>query len=249
MKYLCFILYLQVSFKECTIDVSIPEFVYIADHLTAAECRRLFASLHFVSHDLPAALSTAEKKVPKDVPCLTLLMKWNKDEDKWEGKGKTHVDLEHRLRQVGRNDLADWLGATVFNQLSIDLNNSLEDPAYFNNRKNGLHHKILKDPDSRYESTDWSTLDSILCVTLFGLLVIMMTALCRMLRLTFNKSVVRCPPKNREEMIDLLSTGSAESDQEIVYEFDIENEDKRSGDSVIDDIEKTTTTNNLTKEM
>lgn len=39
-----------------------------------------------------------------------------------EGKGATHVELEHRLIQIGREDLAEWLGKTVFHQLSKDLN-------------------------------------------------------------------------------------------------------------------------------
>lgn len=45
-----------------------------------------------------------------------------------EGKGKTHEEIEHRLRQLNRNDLADWLGKTVFKQLGNDLERAIQNP-------------------------------------------------------------------------------------------------------------------------
>lgn len=45
-----------------------------------------------------------------------------------EGKGETHDVIEHRLRQMDKQELADWLGKTVFHQLSNDLKESLNDP-------------------------------------------------------------------------------------------------------------------------
>lgn len=45
-----------------------------------------------------------------------------------EGRGETHDVIEHRLRQMGKQELADWLGRTVFHQLSQDLVHSLQDP-------------------------------------------------------------------------------------------------------------------------
>lgn len=63
-----------------------------------------------------------ERKIPKDVSCIELLHHWNSD----EGKGQTHEVLEHRLRQMGKYELADWLGKNVFHALGRDLNKSLE---------------------------------------------------------------------------------------------------------------------------
>lgn len=67
--------------------------------------------------------SILERKISKDVPCLNALLHWNSAPG--EGKGETHEAIEHRLRQLGRYDLADWLGRTVFHQLGEDLKRNL----------------------------------------------------------------------------------------------------------------------------
>lgn len=58
------------------------------------------------------------------MPCIELLHHWNSQPG--EGKGETHEILEHRLRQMGKDALADWLGKTVFRELGRDLNNTVE---------------------------------------------------------------------------------------------------------------------------
>ncbi|KAF9813772.1 hypothetical protein SFRURICE_007927 [Spodoptera frugiperda] len=188
MKYLSLILFMQISFKECTVDINIQELVYIADHLTAVECRRLFASLHFASYNLPVTLSDAEKKVPTDVPCVKLLIKWNSGNETYEGKGKTHALVEHRLRQLGKNELADCLGKLVFHKLAKHINKSLEDESYFEVLKTGINHTIFEDKDSRFAGQRWTTIDSILSVTLCSMLCITVSAFYRMLKLTFRRA-------------------------------------------------------------
>lgn len=69
---------------------------------------------------------TAESKVSEDIPCLRLLLHWNSTPD--EGRGQTHEMLFRRLRQIGRDDLAEWLGKTVFHELGEDLKRSLDNP-------------------------------------------------------------------------------------------------------------------------
>lgn len=54
---------------------------------------------------------------------MNALLHWNSAAG--EGKGETHEAIEHRLRQLGRYDLADWLGNTVFHQLGEDLQRNL----------------------------------------------------------------------------------------------------------------------------
>lgn len=56
----------------------------------------------------------------EEIPCLRQLLHWN--EHSAEGRGKTHAAIVHRLRQIRRDDLADWLGKTAFKQLGKDLN-------------------------------------------------------------------------------------------------------------------------------
>ncbi|XP_051158504.1 uncharacterized protein LOC127279861 isoform X5 [Leptopilina boulardi] len=99
---------------------------YIASHLDPFECRRLVAALHYSSQDLPKSLSGAERKVNEEIPCLRQLLHWNMSTN--EGKGKTHEELERRLRQMNRNDLAEWLGKETFKQLGKDLGRALDHP-------------------------------------------------------------------------------------------------------------------------
>lgn len=107
-----------------TIDTNFAEFQHLADHLRFDECRRLIAALHFGDYEEPNALDQAERRIPKDIPCLNALLHWNSASG--EGRGETHEILQHRLRQIGRFDLADWLGRTVFRQLGEDVKRSLD---------------------------------------------------------------------------------------------------------------------------
>ncbi|XP_030750950.1 uncharacterized protein LOC115878562 [Sitophilus oryzae] len=106
-----------------TIDLNTAELQYLADHLTPEECRRLVAAAHFHGFEEPNALDKADRKVPKDILCIDHLHHWNAQQG--EGKGETHEVLEHRLRQMGKTELADWLGKIVFRQLGIDLENAI----------------------------------------------------------------------------------------------------------------------------
>ncbi|KAL0279544.1 UNVERIFIED_CONTAM: hypothetical protein PYX00_001074 [Menopon gallinae] len=108
-----------LSIGECTIDVNFPELQYLSDHLTEEECHKLVASLHFQVFEFPQQVAAAERRLPEDVPCLDLLLHWNSQAG--EGKGSTHVEIGHRLKQIGRNDLANWLARTVFHELSENL--------------------------------------------------------------------------------------------------------------------------------
>ncbi|XP_012523506.1 uncharacterized protein LOC105829314 [Monomorium pharaonis] len=106
-----------------TIDVNLSELEYLAARLDPFECRRLTAALHYTTYDLPKNLAAAERKVDEEIPCLRQLLHWNSSPG--EGRGKTHAAIIHRLRQINRNDLADWLGRTVFRQLGKDLDNAI----------------------------------------------------------------------------------------------------------------------------
>ena len=237
MKYLCLILYLQISVKECTIDINLKELQYLADHLTGEECRRLFASLYFDSYDLPVDLSDAEDEIPRNIPCIRLLVKWNKGIESWEGRGDTHDIVKRRLNQLGYCDLADWFDRTVYHQLGKQLNKSLEvEPSF--EAKPLTTPKVFKDSEKKFDGKHWSKLDSVLSVALFGLVFVTLAAFGRMLKLSFKRTKVRrSSPKHADELVDLISAGSMESDQEIVYELDVENR-KRSRISFEDDLIK-----------
>lgn len=232
IEYLCFILYFQISFKKCAIDVNLPEYIYIADHLTDEECRKLYAALHYISYELPEDFPQAEKQIPEDVPCIKLLMQWNGGDEKYEGKRKTHYDIEHRLRQMGKSDIADWLGKTVFHNIGKELNRTHADPVFIDDKRKHKGLKIFKDKSSKHFGEGWTTIDTILCVLLMGLLVVTLSAFIRMLSVSWSKSS-SSKDKDEEEMIDLLSAGSVDSDQETY-----ESEDKITQHNV--DVAKST---------
>lgn len=56
--------------------------------------------------------------------CLPLLLHWNQATN--EGKGQTHGILESRLRQIGKIELANWLGKNVFQELGQELENNIK---------------------------------------------------------------------------------------------------------------------------
>lgn len=62
----------------------------------------------------------------EEISCLRQLLHWN--DSPAEGRGKTHATIAHRLRQLQRDDLADWLGKTAFKQLGEDLDAAISLP-------------------------------------------------------------------------------------------------------------------------
>lgn len=166
-----------MCFVSCTIDMNIPVFEYIAEHLSPEECRQLVASLHFESYELPESLSNIQRKLPEDVSCINLLLKWNSGTEKWEGMGKTHIDVAHRLRQIGRYDLAEWLGNTVFSQLIDDIENSLFSDSYFDT-ENKIKPLIYADKKPHYKN-GCAIFDFVLWVVLLGLVSTLIVSICR----------------------------------------------------------------------
>lgn len=120
--YLYFTLLLKVV--DCTVDVNLAELEYISNQLTPMECETLDKYLHSSTYEVTTNLkffSFGERT------CLEILIHWNSSPN--EGLGETHSVLSHRLKQIGRKDLADWLSNIVFQRLSIKLNKTvLENP-------------------------------------------------------------------------------------------------------------------------
>lgn len=212
MKTHVLIIYLITNI-HCTIDMNIPEFEYIANHLSPEECRELIASLYFESYELPESLSTARKKVPEDVSCIDLLIKWNSGEEKWEGRGKTHVDVAHRLRQIGQFDLADWLGTTVFNQLIDDIQNCLFNDTYFENIHK-MKTKVYVDKKPCYKN-EWAMFDTILWLALFGLLATLVFTICRISNIMIKMSSHK-RKMDREERRKLLNESLIEENDDVI---------------------------------
>lgn len=172
-----------VSHTVCIIDMNNEQLKHIANHLTEKDCRRLIASLHFSSYELPANLTKYEAKIPK-APCIDLILQYSEGNEPWQGENKTHEQISRRLRQIGKSDLANWVGKTVFHQLAKDINDTLlQNPFAEYRTQSALNTKLLNDKDTFVE-TEWDNIDIMLWMALVSLLASLAFSCCRILYLS-----------------------------------------------------------------
>lgn len=165
-----------------TVDMSSKAFQYIVDELSADECRKLVASLHFVSDDLPAVLPVAEEKIPLSVSCYDLLIVWNGGKEKWQGWGKSHEIVARRLRQIGKRDLAKSLSRMVFHELAKDINTTIFNYSFEDNRSEKAipRRKLVKNKEkSAYRLCE--LYDSLLWAALTGVSGLVVFSFCRVI--------------------------------------------------------------------
>ncbi|XP_060523175.1 uncharacterized protein LOC132700074 [Cylas formicarius] len=125
LRFLLNSIFIIFKVSQATVDLNAAQLQYLANHLTPEECRRLVASAHFKIIQAPKILDQAERKMPKDISCIEHLYHWNSEEGL--GKGESHAFLTHRLRQMGKYQLAEWLGKTVFQEIGRDLEKSVKE--------------------------------------------------------------------------------------------------------------------------
>lgn len=211
--YSTYIVILSVEFVKCTTDVNLEHLKYLANHLLESECKKLVALLYSTSYDIPSALSIAIKAIP-DETCIKLLIKWNSGREKGEGATKTHVDIAHRLRQLKRNDLAEWLAKSIFRKLSNDVK-GIPDTKFDSDLKENTKYRLSKDKIISNEDP-WTYFDSILWIVLASLLVLTVITLCKLLYLCLTRPVAK---QKIEEEVNLLNRDSIDSDQDTIYEY------------------------------
>lgn len=184
MNIKCLLVFLNViRVLQCTIDMKVTHFQYIANHLTIDDCRRLVASLHFLSYELPESLEDAQKVIPEEETCIGLLLDWNGGKEKWQGAGRTHQDVALRLRQLGCSDVADWLGLNVFHQLVKDVNESLQRLEVTENFEKPK--EIVKNfkADNYEKDDEWAIFHSTFSMIFVGLLGMLVLNLLRNIHL------------------------------------------------------------------
>ncbi|KAI4497607.1 hypothetical protein M0802_007377 [Mischocyttarus mexicanus] len=166
------IIYLFVYFALpyitiCTIDINLNQLEYLAARLDPFECRRLIAALHYTSYELPMNLAAA---VDEDIPCIRHLIHWNSSPA--EGLGQSHEALVNRLRILGRNDLADWLGKSTFKQLRVDMARIMDRPFdKLGEQETETSYPLTIDPIENPEDDDfWSQLNIVLLAVMLGLM-------------------------------------------------------------------------------
>ncbi|CAK9804053.1 hypothetical protein ANTPLA_LOCUS3924 [Anthophora plagiata] len=174
----CFIVILSRYKVLGTIDVNLNELEYLAARLKSFECRRLLAALHYTAYELPNNVAAAERNIDDEIPCMRHLLHWNSSPA--EGKGKTHEVLAHRLRQINRDDLADWLGKSAFKQLGTDLGRAMVKPfGELGKEETDLPYPITLEPAKHYEEDDpWLQVDIVLMAVLLGMLGTLVTLIC-----------------------------------------------------------------------
>lgn len=169
---------------KTTIDMNVAELQYIANHLHSEECRKLCAYIHFKSFEPPLDANQAENNVPRNIPCLQLLLHWNSEVG--EGKGQTHEILYNRLNQIGRQDLAEWLGKMVYHQLGLDLKNNLqlilEDSEVERTTDHQCSNNIINIDVTN--SSTWVTFDKvcyiIVCILVFLIVIVVFFIICQL---------------------------------------------------------------------
>ncbi|CAF4841538.1 unnamed protein product [Pieris macdunnoughi] len=145
------------------------EFSFIAKSLSEAECLQLVPSLYTNTYEFPKTKIIQTKK-----PCLQLLLEWSNEKD---SLSKTHEFLAHRLRQIGRKDLAKWLGGVVFYRLAKDVNDTLLQKPFRENITQCTHNDN-KDNDDINDGA-WNSLDSVLCAVFIVLAASLLVICCR----------------------------------------------------------------------
>ncbi|GLV34865.1 hypothetical protein CBL_09345 [Carabus blaptoides fortunei] len=213
------IIMLSLHITTCTVDVNMPELQYLADHLQPNECRRLVAALHFKSYNQLNALDAAESQVSEDIPCLRLLLHWNSA--RGEGLGETHELLYRRLHQIGRDDLAEWLGNTVFYELGQELKRSLDDPFHEfvtdtteSNEVTSTHRSIT----AREDPYAWQPFDTI-CWFVIGFLCV------STIFLLFQSIYTHCKTKNKKTHERKRKRAEYQHVDQQQLNFDSESED------------------------
>ncbi|CAH2095237.1 unnamed protein product [Euphydryas editha] len=184
MSMYMFRYFFLISFTKCILDMNNEQLKYIANHLSEKDCRRLIASLHFSSFELPKNVSEYETKIPEAVPCIDLLLQYSNGNEPWQGENKTHEQISRRLRQIGKKELADWVGKTVFHQFAKDINDTLlQNPFAEYRTQSALNTKLLNDKDTFVEN-EWDNIDIVLWMALVSLLASLAFSSCRILYLS-----------------------------------------------------------------
>jgi hypothetical protein len=164
-----------------TIDLNLQEIQYVADHLQRSDCRKLVAALNDPNFYIENNIDITERKVPDDSSCLELLLQWNSQPG--GGKGKSHVLLVRRLKQLGHDELAEWLSATVFRQLGDDVNRTLlmnpfKELAQTNEMEATVQNISTQTVINGEDEDDWPLMDTVcrILIMFFGSLVLLIPA-------------------------------------------------------------------------
>ncbi|KAL3876917.1 hypothetical protein ACJMK2_034698 [Sinanodonta woodiana] len=90
----------------------------VADHLSVTECRKLSEALR---HKEFLLMNNVTGSQEPNKTCIYLLLMW----DRTDGKGRTFEDLDLRLRQIGRTDIANKLSVAVLHEDAVELNKKI----------------------------------------------------------------------------------------------------------------------------
>jgi hypothetical protein len=131
------IITLSINFLQATFDLNHHHLLFIADHLTNEECRKLIEMLKINADDddadisnefnlwinkeqkgtIQMNISTSSLPNDKNMSCYEKLVDWNTR----DGSQKTFHHLKRQLEMLNRNDIAIKLGIEVNKEVVHDL--------------------------------------------------------------------------------------------------------------------------------
>jgi hypothetical protein len=128
---------LSINFLQATFDLNHHHLLFIADHLTNEECRKLIEMLNInaddedadISNEFNLSINKEQKRTfqmnistsslpdDKKMSCYEKLVDWNTR----DGSQKTFHHLKRQLEMLDRNDIAIKLGIEVNKEVVHDL--------------------------------------------------------------------------------------------------------------------------------
>jgi hypothetical protein len=152
-----------------TVDLTLPELEHVAYHLKKRDCRKLIAALIDPRIDIKNNVDAAERSMPRSISCLKQLKRWNSQLG--EEKEKSYSRLTQELKELGRDNLAEWLTRNVIHhrvenlKRALLVNSSLEVTQANETQENETLKRVPKSATT--EGTHkWHPLHIILCVVL-----------------------------------------------------------------------------------
>ena len=114
--------YQHVAVVKAVFDMNLQQMQYVADNLSASECRQLVEALNsdqFSLNAIPSGRGVA------NVSCIRNLLLW----DRTDGRGQSFHEVTLRLKKIGRPEVAAKISEAVYHEKAAAVQDTfLEDP-------------------------------------------------------------------------------------------------------------------------
>jgi hypothetical protein len=170
-----------------TIDLTLPELEHVAHNLRKRDCKKLVAALNGPRSDIINNADVAERRMPRSISCLRQLKHWNSQLG--EEKEESYARLTQGLKELGHDNLAEWLTRNMIHHRVENLKRTLlVNPSVDVTQANETQADETLKRVPKFEKPEdirkWQPLDIVLC----GFLVIFLPLiLCCLTNVAFCK--------------------------------------------------------------